>query len=495
MTKPKVSVIMCTYNRGEHFLPRAIESVLGQTFKDWELVISDDGSTDNTEQVVREYAAKDKRIVYYKADKNSGGYLGVPRNKVMRDLAQGDYIAFLDSDNTYRRDHLQVLTKAFEAAEKAKNGVIGFYGDRMLVDEYGKRPSVPGISGEWSVRRLLQQNYIDTSDVLIKREVLEKVGGWDESLRKFADWNLWARIGKAGFQMRRVPIMITDYYAHEGMNQLATNLTIKDLFDPMDCKIWPEKTIYGERPKLKVAVFSLVMDRLEYTKETFETMNELAEYPFDHFIVDNGSKEETYKYLREYCKETSVFDHKDRHLLRNEENVGISRGSNQALEAIGNGYDIIVKVDNDCRFLSKSWLKTIMDCYVIVRSYVLSPYVEGLIDSPGGVPRRRLDNPALSPYGYIGKNLVGFAPHLGGICIAAPREAYEGFRWREVDFFHGIQDAEFSQHCLNQGFALAYLENIKVEHIDTYLGQDEKYPEYAKKKKTLKSTKYAGKAK
>jgi len=181
-------------------------------------------------------------------------------------------------------------------------------------------------------------------------------------------------------------------------------------------------------------------------------------------------------------------------LLKNKENVGISKGSNQALEMIGNNYDIIGKNDDDCRFLSKGWLETIIDVNERVKSYVVSPYVEGLIDNPGGVPRRRVDNPQLSPYGYVGKNMIGFAPHLGGISVFAPKEAYEGFRWRDMDFYHGIQDVEFSQHCLRSGFALAYLENIKVEHIDSEIGQREKYPDYYKEKdKILKTKKYAGK--
>lgn len=481
---PLISVITPTFNR-EKFLERAIKSVQKQTYKNWEMVISDDGSTDGTEAMVKKFV--DKRIKYLKCDQ-SGGYLGVPRNLAM-DLAQGELLAFLDSDCQFRPDHLQVLWKGLENRPE----ISATYGDRLIVDEYDKIPSVVGISGDFSVKRLLYQNYIDTNDVLIRRKAFEAVGGWDESLRKFADWNLWVRLGKAGYKFVRIPIIITDYYAHEGMNQLATDLTIKDLFEPIDCKIWPVKTKYGEAKPLKVAIFTLVRDRLDYTKETFESMRATTEYPFDHFIVDNGSGKETADWLDEYTEKFGAY------VIRNKENVGISLGSNQALDAIPNDCDIIMKVDNDCRFLSKGWLEAIIDVFERVRSYVVSPYVEGLIDNPGGVPRRRLDNPQLSPYGYIGKNMIGFAPHLGGISIAAPKEAYEGFRWRDMDFYHGIQDVEFSQHCLRQGYALAYLENIKVEHQEiAEIDEREKgnFTDYYKEKiKTLKTRKYVGKVK
>lgn len=486
MTQPKISIVICTFNRGKHFLPRAIKSVLNQTYKNWELLIADDCSTDDTEKVVRQFSKKNKRIIYYKTKKQSGGYLGVPRNEIMK-AATGDWLAFLDSDNAYRKDHLQVLYKAMEKVADNDN-YAGVYGDRLIVDETGERPSVPGICGEWSVRRLLFQNYIDTSDVLIKRSVFEAVGGWDESLRKFADWNLWTRIGKAGYKMVRVPIIITDYYVHEGMNQLATNLTIKDLFDPMNCHIWPVKTIYGKEPELKVAIYTLVKDRLEYTKKTFKTMEKLAGYPFSHYVVDNGSGKETAEWLKEHIG-TSKYA---KYLIRNKKNVGISKGSNQALDKIGDKYDLIMKVDNDCAFKTKDWLKRIVECYNIVRTYALSPYVEGLIDHPGGVPRTRIDGANLPPYGHIGKELVGFVQHLGGISIIAPSKVYKNFRWKENDFYHGIQDLEFSRHCLNSGYALSYLENIKVEHIDSEIGQRKKYKDYFKEKdEVLKTTKYA----
>jgi len=295
---PLISIIMPTHNRDE-FIGRAIKSVEKQSFKNWELIIWDDGSTDKTKEVVESF--KNKKIKYFKSDKNSGGFLGVPRNLAM-DEASGELIAFLDSDNQFRPDHLQVLFKGLE-----KNpGADGTYGDRLIVDEYGERPSIVGINGDFSVRRLLYQNYIDTSDVLLRREAFEAVGGWDESIRKFADWNLFVRLGKAGHKLVRIPIIITDYYAHKGMNQLATNLTIKELFDPMNCKIWPEKTKYGKAKPLRVAVFTLTMNRLEYLKETVETMVATTNYPFDWYVVSQGTKDGSIEWTKDYAEKNNI---------------------------------------------------------------------------------------------------------------------------------------------------------------------------------------------
>ncbi len=112
---PKVSVIIPTYNRAR-YITRAIDSVLAQTYKDWELIIVDDGSTDNTRDVVEPYL-KDKRIRYVWQE-NRG--VSAARNKGL-DLAQGEYIAFLDSDDFYLPEKLM---HSIEILDKYSNVVL-----------------------------------------------------------------------------------------------------------------------------------------------------------------------------------------------------------------------------------------------------------------------------------------------------------------------------------------------------------------------------------
>jgi glycosyltransferase involved in cell wall biosynthesis len=100
-SEPRVSIILATYNRAG-LLPRAIDSVLRQTFSDWELLIIDDGSTDETKALVDTYSRDDRRIRYI-CQENSG--LALARNTGIS-AASGDYITFLDSDDAYMEDHL-----------------------------------------------------------------------------------------------------------------------------------------------------------------------------------------------------------------------------------------------------------------------------------------------------------------------------------------------------------------------------------------------------
>lgn len=466
---------MTTYQRPK-MLDRAIKSVLNQTFKDWELIIVDDASKDKTEKICDKYARKDSRIRYIKRSVNFGTHTQ-PKNQGIQ-AARADLVAFLDDDNTYRRDHLQVLWVYLK-----NNDIV--YGDRWLVDKTGKGRNMIGIRSEFNSMALSKMNYIDTSDVLVRKKCLEAVGGWDEDLPVFADWNLWIRLAKKGYKFQRVPIIITDYYIHEGMNQIRhrldrdpmTGAILPTYFKPDACKIWPDKTILGHRSKLKVAIFTLTMNRKDYTQRMYKSMNKRAGYDFDWFVVDNGSTDGTIDYLGGFIGIDNI--------CVNKENVGISKASNQALEMIGDDYDIIIKVDNDCLFLTDNWLAEIVDIFERQQKLVVSPRVEGLRDNPGGVPRSR--------YFYVGNHFLGLASHLGGICVAAPKGAYEDFRWEDRDFLHGEQDYVFSQYALKKKHLLCYMENVIVEHMDTTVGQEKQYPDYFKEQTKRKQTKHVPK--
>lgn len=117
-----VSVLMTCYNR-EGFIAESIETVLKSSFKDFELIISDDASTDNTIAVVKKYQQQDSRIKLYINEKNLGDYFN--RNKVAS-YAKGKYIKYLDSDDQIAIDGLQIMLDAMEAFPQAGLGIAQF---------------------------------------------------------------------------------------------------------------------------------------------------------------------------------------------------------------------------------------------------------------------------------------------------------------------------------------------------------------------------------
>ena len=125
---PLVSIITPCYNSAK-FIGETIDSIQAQTFKDWELIITDDCSTDNTTEIIERYIAADPRIKLYKLEKNSGG--GVARNNSIK-AAKGRYIAFCDSDDRW---HPWKLAKQLEFMQK--NDYAFSYTSYMTCDEDG----------------------------------------------------------------------------------------------------------------------------------------------------------------------------------------------------------------------------------------------------------------------------------------------------------------------------------------------------------------------
>ena len=189
---PFVSVIIATYNRAD-LLREAVVSVLEQTYTNFELIISDDGSTDNTKKVVSGF--QDSRIVFLGL--NHSGIPAVTRNRGI-DASKGEYIALLDSDDLWLPCKLERCLYHFNM-----NPSLGlFCSNEYLLNSEAppsdqksllqKRAEDQYVTFE----RLFEGNPVSTSTVVIRKECLLQVGKFDESFDFYAveDWHLWARI-------------------------------------------------------------------------------------------------------------------------------------------------------------------------------------------------------------------------------------------------------------------------------------------------------------
>ena len=181
--RPLVSVIITTYNRRE-FVREAIESVQRQDFSDYEIIVVDDGSTDGTEEFLKEFNS-----IHYFYQKNQG--VSRARNQGLK-LARGDYICFLDSDDLWLPRKLSIQTKVMR-----KNREINVtYTDEIWIRR-GKRVNPKKkhqkYSG-WIFKHCLPLCIISPSSVMLRREIFEEVGYFDENLPVCEDYDLWLRI-------------------------------------------------------------------------------------------------------------------------------------------------------------------------------------------------------------------------------------------------------------------------------------------------------------
>lgn len=204
-----VSVITASYNMAQ-FLGPAIESVLAQTYSNLEHIVIDDGSTDDTESVVRKLAEKDDRIRYF-YQPNAGQT--VAKNHGLKE-AQGDYIAFVDADNMWVPDKLERQMKFFESCP---SNVGVHYSDVQLINGKGELVHTPyekKHSGKIT-RPLLMNNFVKFNTVLIPRRVLDDVGFFDEELSMGIDYELWLRIS-VDYDFHHTPENLVLYRIWEG---------------------------------------------------------------------------------------------------------------------------------------------------------------------------------------------------------------------------------------------------------------------------------------
>ncbi len=199
-----VSIIIPTYNR-EHLLCRAAQSVLDQTYQDFELIIIDDGSTDNTKQVVESFS--DERVKYIQHGKNKGG--AAARNTGIK-AAKGEYIAFQDSDDEWLPEKLEKQMMAFETAAP-EVGVVYVGCHRLENNKKNLLPSSKVAQKEGDIfSALLKENFVAMPAVLVKRGCFERAGMFDENFSPIEDWELFLRMAR-DFQFRYIdePLVIS----------------------------------------------------------------------------------------------------------------------------------------------------------------------------------------------------------------------------------------------------------------------------------------------
>lgn len=186
---PKVSVIIPSFNRAS-FLPRAIHSVLAQTYTDYELIVVDDGSTDGTPEVVEEARQRASKPLEYIRQQNRGE--PAARNRGLA-AAHGQYVAFLDSDDFWLPPHLERSVGLLEedptlAAVFTDHGITRD-GREVVATAAGHTGAAPEL-----LKRLVLRDLILASDAVVARKATyAAVGGFDEQLLTGSDWEMWAR--------------------------------------------------------------------------------------------------------------------------------------------------------------------------------------------------------------------------------------------------------------------------------------------------------------
>jgi glycosyltransferase involved in cell wall biosynthesis len=214
-TMPKVSVILPTHNR-RHVLQRAVQSVLDQTYKDYEIIVVNDGSTDDTANYLSTLDSKTVRSIH--SDRNIGG--SHARNQGI-DHSNGDYIAFLDDDDAWEPNKLeeQVSLLSTSGAGLCRTGFNLFSRNGTFIKYVYKVPKSDDL-----YKSIIADNFLGgTSSVLVKRTLVKAINGFDPELPALQDWDFFIRLLKQDTTIAGIDKPLVRYYFMDDARNVSFN--------------------------------------------------------------------------------------------------------------------------------------------------------------------------------------------------------------------------------------------------------------------------------
>lgn len=199
-----VSIVLPTYN-GAKYIKNSIQSIIAQTYTDWELIVIDDCSTDSTNTIVSEFAKKDKRIKLFKNEKN----MRLPASlNIGFSKSKGEYFTWTSDDNLYKPCAIEQLIKTLQ-----ENVNIGLVFSRMEnIDANGKSKGLSYSPKE--IEELHYHNIVGAS-FMYTRTVYDKIGDYDTNKFLMEDYDYWLRISRV-YTIKYLPDVLYQYRQHKG---------------------------------------------------------------------------------------------------------------------------------------------------------------------------------------------------------------------------------------------------------------------------------------
>lgn len=456
-SRPLVSVVMPTWNRSG-IVTDAIKSVLSQTYGHFELIVVDDGSTDDTAEVVKALAQYDDRIRFIQSE-----HCGVCRTRnVGLKHAQGRYIAFLDSDNKWSPDFLELMVAYMETTNR-RFGYAGLSYETPRGEVY--RCFVGG-SSDLKVR-----NHIDLNVVLIARELVSKVNGFDESLKRWVDHDLVLRISKYE-EPAFVPFIGCKYEnSHESIDRITTTeseawqwiVISKEWASFSEASSHSQQRVPG-----RVSICMPMFGNRELTRHSiYSILRSTVGLDVEIILVDNGSPFDcSWRVAAEFAGDSRVRYH------RLPRNMNFSIGSN--FGAKNSTGEFLLFLNNDTEVRGR-WLEPLLqrlDDRAVAGVQPLLLFDDDSIQSAGTafVADDSLPVPFLAKYPREAADGVGnleFSVVTAAALMvrAADLEKHEGF---SAIFVNGMEDIDLCLRMTEEGTRHFVVEpKSVVQHFES----------------------------
>lgn len=283
---PTVSVVMPAYN-AEKYLAEAIDSILAQTYTDFELIIVNDGSTDATKQIILSYS--DPRIVYLENEKNSG--ICVTLNNGLRN-ARGKYIARMDSDDISLTDRLAIQVKYME-----ENPGIAASGTDIEIFGEGITPGVftQLHTPEECFAGLMFNSCFAHPTVIMRKSILDKYNlEYKDEYRGLEDYALWWEIGKHS-QLNNIPQPLLRYRQHKGQETKNVTKRVEEAFLKFTKCRFQDLEIKLSEDEIHLWNSYATGDFQKFDKQTIKQFIELSSKVIKHYPGKNYATNQALK--------------------------------------------------------------------------------------------------------------------------------------------------------------------------------------------------------
>lgn len=369
--RPLVSIILPVYNTNPEYLKVCIESVLSQSYVNWQLCIVDDASTSEaTISCLKDYAKRDSRIIMKLSNQN--GHISAASNEAIK-LAKGEYICLLDHDDFLWPNALYEVVKLLQDHRDADL----IYSDEDKIDADGFMHFNPYFKPDWSPHLLECINYI-THFTALRTSLVRELGGFDKNLVGAQDWDLFLRITERTDKVQHIPTVLYSWRAHSGST--AMNLSIKE-YAPVNQKTaldnhfkrvskypfelsalksskdaWDPHCLAQGTPLVSIVIPT--KDKVDYLKRCISTILDKTTYDnYEIIIVDTGSVEpQTKAYYKLLDKTQPTSKLRIKHWRHKPFNY--SAACNFGAKFAKGEY--LVMLNNDTEIISATWLEDML---------------------------------------------------------------------------------------------------------------------------------------
>lgn len=495
---PKFSILLPVYNVPPHYLKECIDSVVNQSYANWELCIADDKST-NTDivPVLEEYAEQDKRIKV--VFRKTNGHISEATNSALK-IATGDFITLLDNDDILWPNALYEFAKRIN--EQPTTDFI--YSDEDKIDATGKVHTDPFFKPDWNPDLLRSINYI-THFTAIKSNIIKKVGGLRKGFEGSQDWDLFLRATREAKNIQHIDkilyswrIIPTSTAGGTSAKPYVIEAQRKALVD--DAKYYSTKnstishgynesywkTDYPIKGRPLVSIVIPTKDKLSILRKCIESV--LAKTAYDNYeivIVDTGSTDpNVWKYFEKITEQKNIKVvnwHKSPFSYSKSCNFGVSKSSGEYL----------LFLNNDTEVLKDSWLEELLQDAARpeiggVGAMLLYPGKEQIIQHAGVAVGNGPDRVACNVGNYAPLRELDFNQMLNinnrrnylavtAACMMVSRKKFlevKGFD--ENDFKVTYNDVDLGLKLVKAGYRNLYNPYVKLIHHESIsLGRPE----------------------